>query len=97
VLAVDANQFVYWLKGITDTTPVPGPDTWAKIARRIDEVLAASNQKPAPPNYPVMRGAGGLEDFAKQVDEINKRVAKQYGAAAPIKYPDVISGVQKND
>lgn len=84
---MDANQFVYWLKGITDTSAVPTPDQWAKIARKIDEVLAASNPKPAPPSYPVMRGAGGLEDFAKQADEINRRVRDQYGNVATKGWP----------
>lgn len=102
-------QFVYWLKGITDTAAAPGPDTWAKIARKIDEVLAAGNQKPAPPNYPVMRGEGGLDGAKRQMKELHKRMVKdQFEEVArnhfvptypetPITYPTVIAGVQKND
>lgn len=80
---MDANQFVYWLKGITDTAALPSADQWAKIARKIEEVIAAGNQKPAPPNYPVMRGVGGLEDMKKKAnDELARLVEEQYEEAA---------------
>jgi len=96
---VDANQFVYWLKGITDTSAAPGPDTWAKIARKIDEVLAASNQKPVPPSYPVMRGPGGSfkDQYGEAVRQTNVEAYRDYPPKfapenpAPITYPTVIA------
>ena len=105
---MDANQFIYWLKGITDTTAVPGPDTWAKIARRIDEVLAASKPKPPVGAIPRSRAAD-LDEAKRQMKEAHNRLVKgQYEEAArkdfvptypetPITYPNIIAGVQKND
>jgi len=80
---MDANQFVYWLKGITDTSAVPTPDQWAKIARKIEEVIAASSPKLTPPPYPVMRNGGDLDEAKRQMKEAHNRLVKgQYEEAA---------------